>query len=209
MLREFRDDQLAVAVNDRGLGPRAAERRARREQETQIIIAAAIILAQAQRRAKKGGQLEERRNLHAGREKRPAFVFRETQRALAGDIADAEQVIDFEQRARRALFFARLAALFALDQHAPPAIRRGVADRPEVLPSRRGVVRAFAERQRRLKRETGRVGEPCGVVFEGGAFLALAAARPKPADEMRRAFQINIDEEAAIRHAGFLRAMPR
>ena len=90
--------------------------------------------------------MNEWRNLYAGREKWSAFVFGEAQSALTGDIADPDQIVDFEERARRSFFFTRFATLFALDQHAAPAIRRGVTDRSEYLSSGCCVVRTFAKR---------------------------------------------------------------
>ncbi len=57
MLREFRNGELAVLVDDGGFRPRAAERRAGSEQEAEIVVAAAV-RAHAHRRAEKGRELQ-------------------------------------------------------------------------------------------------------------------------------------------------------
>src|SRR6266481_3565684 len=49
-----------------------------------------------------------------------------------------------------------------------------------------------------------RVGKPRVIILEAGAFLALAAARPEAAREMRRTFNVDIDEQAAVRHLDLL-----
>ena len=98
MLRKLGDRKLPVAVNDRRLWPGTAKGGTGREQQTKIIIAAAI-LADAQGGGQQGRQLDERRNMRAGRQKRTSFAFREAQSALARDIM-SENVLSAPQETR-------------------------------------------------------------------------------------------------------------
>ena len=141
-------------------------------------------------------KLDQGRDGHAlmGCEKRTAFLLRETQRALAGLVVDVQEVVDLPERARRLAGAGGAAALGPPHEDATPAIRGGIAERAEERFVSLGVKGAGAKAERRLQGEaTGRV-EPALVVFEGGTFAALAAARPKASREKRHAFEIHSDE---------------
>jgi len=85
--RKLRDCELAILLYNGGLGPRAAKRRPRREQQPKVFFRIPI-LDDVLGRGEQFRQFNERRDaLYAlFAQKRPAFLFGEPQRTLAGFI---------------------------------------------------------------------------------------------------------------------------
>src|SRR5262245_44213527 len=132
-----------------------------------------------QSRVEKLAEAQQRRDVHTFCQKRAALFRGEAQRALAGGVADGEQIVDLAERMQRPVFLPCLAPLVALDQHAPPAVGSGIPDRTEYLAARGRMQWPLAERQRGLEREPRGAFEPCVVIREGRALLAFAHAPPQ------------------------------
>ena len=60
------------------------------------------------------------------------------------------------------------------------------------------VVRRGVHLQRRLQRKSRWVPQPLFVIAEGGALDALAIVQPQPANQMRCAVEVNVDEDLLI-----------
>ena len=135
-----------------------------------------------------------------GREKRPAGLLRETQRALPGFVVNHQEKIYFARRARGAVLLLRRFAFGALHEHATPPVGCGIAERAEQRLAGFGVLRPGAERQRRLKREAFGVFEPGLVIFERRARPAFRGTRPQAADQGGGPGEIDIDQCFGITH---------
>src|SRR5712691_2124179 len=210
MLWKFRHRQMAVMIDDGCLRPCTAERRSRRQQEIYVCVRAAVG-GDALHRPEKVPKPLEGRDLHRTLlgQKRTVFAFGETQCSLPGSIADPQQIVDLVERSCGTPLIARHAQLVALDQNTAPSIRCRISDGAEKRFARSGMMRAKGKSERGLQGKARRVFEPGLVVFERGAFSASVVSRPKLSHALRRAFQIDGDEQALVRHCDTFGAMAR
>jgi hypothetical protein len=134
--------------------------------------------------------------------------------ALPGFVIDQEQVIGLPKRAGRLTIISGAPRLGAHHQGPSPAIWSRVANCAKETLSRRGVVRRSIHLKRWLQRKSRWVPQPLFVIAKGGALDALAIVLPQPANQMRCAVEVNVNEDLLVHlqprlfafWLGFLRA---
>jgi len=174
-----------VLIEHRGLGARAAERRAWREDHAQILLAFLVALDPF-------GHGEELAEIDQSGNARAFFCMKgllthpaEAQGAEARAVGDAQLIIDFVQRAWRSCLALSAAAFGALHEAAAPCVGRQIPDRAEQPCG--GLEGAAAKLQRGVEREIGVVAQPVRMILEDDRrAVADAFGRVECSDTQRR-----------------------